>query len=55
MKRLERLILEFLACARGSTAIEYGLICALVALVVFTAIGQLADALSKLQISFFPS
>jgi pilus assembly protein Flp/PilA len=41
--RIKRSILALRKCKRGGTAIEYGLILALVALAAFTAIGTTAN------------
>jgi pilus assembly protein Flp/PilA len=38
---------DFLKDRRGSTAVEYGLIAALIALVIVTALGAIGDSLTN--------
>ncbi len=45
---MQRLLCEFLHEEKGATAIEYGLIAALMALAIIGGIGRFADALEWL-------
>lgn len=48
MSKIERFITEFGGDARGATAIEYGLILALLSVVVATAVATLGTSLTGL-------
>ena len=45
---MKRLILRLLADERGATAVEYGLICALIFLVILTAVVGFSGAITEL-------
>ena len=45
---MKRLILRFLADERGATAVEYGLICALIFLVILSAVVAFSGAITDL-------
>ncbi|MBL4617578.1 MAG: hypothetical protein JKY46_07755 [Robiginitomaculum sp.] len=52
IKNLKQTLLQFAKCDRGSTALEYGLIMALVFLVILAAVTQFANvATSKMDIA----
>ncbi len=44
MKRIGHRLAEFARNERGATAVEYGLICALIIVVILTGLNAVADA-----------